>query len=120
MLLVKAKKIMGGNFILTDHLGNKKEVTSKQLKRAMLDGKVSVLNYKFNGSNQLVEKEASKAEEALWRIYEQVELFSGNDGYVETEEDDADDHDAWMHYKYYEDKNYFLENVAEIVESYFA
>lgn len=116
MILLRATKIGDEQFKINDHLGKTKVVTGAQLKAVIKNKSAVILNYTLNGRNQLVEKDISAAEQALWKIYVQVELFGGNDGYEETEEDEDS---SWMHYKYYTDLVYFRENVDEIIENYF-
>ena len=116
MILLRATKIGDGQFKINDHLGKTKVVTGEQLKAVIKNKSAVILNYTLNGRNQLVEKDISAAEQALWEIYVQVELFGGNDGYEETEEDE---YSSWEHDKYYTDLEYFRENVDAIIEKYF-
>ena len=116
MILLRATKIGDGQFKINDHLGKTKVVTGAQLKAVIKNKSAVILNYTLNGRNQLVEKDISAAEQALWEIYVQVQLFGGNDGYEETEEDE---YSSWEHDKYYTDLEYFWENVDAIIENYF-
>lgn len=116
MILLQATKIGDGQFEVNDHLGNTKVVTGAQLKAVIKNKSAVILNYTLNGRNQLVEKGISAAEQALWEIYVQVQLFGGNDGYDETEEDE---YSSWEHDKYYTDLVYFWEEVDAVIKNYF-
>lgn len=116
MILLKATKIGDEQFEVNDHLGNTKVVTGAQLKAVIKNKSAVILNYTLNGRNQLVEKGISAAEQALWEIYVQVQLFGGNDGYDETEEDE---YSSWEHDKYYTDLEYFWEEVDAVIKNYF-
>ena len=120
MIILRARALSNGEYEVSDHLGKRRIVNEGELKAVIKSESAIIIGVELNGRNQVKEKKISDAEEALWKIYVQVKLFGGDDGYEESEEDDTDDYDSWRHYKYYTDLQYFWEKVSDEVEEYFS